>query len=111
MHVYINYTCRLKRNFREGPRSGPHVASVQSAEVRGLLAQFFPNSPSSAVEVTRLMRSAFPDCESQRDTKGQKETFYVGVERQMATPVSTTATTSLEAQLSFRDAQIEIQPG
>ena len=108
MHVYINYTCRLKRNFREGPRSGPHVASVRSAEVRGLLAQFSPNSPSSAVEVTRLMRSAFPDCESQRDTKGQKETFYVGVERQMATPVSTTATTSLEAQLSFRDAQIEI---
>ena len=61
-----------------------------------------------ALVVTRLMRSAFPDCESQRDTKGQKETFYVGVERQMATPVSTTATISLEAQLSFRDAQIKI---
>ena len=91
----------------EGPKTGPHVARVPSAEVRGLLVQFFPHSPSSAVEVTRLTRLAFPDCDSQRDTKGQKQTFYVGVQRRMASLVSN-PTTSLEAELSFKDAQIEI---
>ena len=75
--------------------------------MRGLLAQFFPHSPSSAVEVTRLVRLVFPDCDSQRDTKGQKQTFYVGVQRRMASLVSN-PTTSLEAQLSFKDAQIEM---
>ena len=84
---------------------GPHVASVRSAEVRGLLARFFPHSPSSAVEVTKLIRLAFPTCESQRDTKGLKETFYIGVERYMA---SLGSPTSLEAQLSIKDAQIKM---
>ena len=102
------HTTRLKQNFREGPKTGPHVASVRSAEVRGLLAQVFPHSPSSAVEVTKLMRLAFPACESQRDTKGQKETFYVGVERLMASQLFSTATTSLEVQLSYKDAEIEM---
>ena len=97
---------RLKRNFQEGPKSGPCVARVQSAEVHGLLAQFFPHSPSSAVEVTQLIRLAFPGCESQRDTKGHKETFYVGVERQMASLVS--SSNSVESQLSFKDAQNEM---
>ena len=81
------------------------MASVRSAEVRGLLARFFPHSPSSAVEVTKLIRLAFPSCESQRDTKGLKETFYIGVERYMA---SLGSPTSLEAQLSIKDAQIEM---
>ena len=82
------------------------MANVRSAEVRGLLTHAFPHSPSSAVEVTKLMRLAFPACESKRDTKGNKETFYTGVERQMASP--STPTTSLEAQLNFKDAQIEM---
>ena len=83
------------------------MANVRSAEVRGLLTHAFPHSPSSAVEVTMLMRLAFPACESKRDTKGNKETFYTGFERQMASP--STPTTSLEAQLNFKDAQIEVR--
>ena len=81
------------------------MASVRSAEVRGLLAQFFPHSPSSAVEVTKLIRLAFPTCESQCDTKGLKETYYISVERYMA---SLSSPTSLEVQLSIKDAQIEM---
>ena len=95
------YKSRLKQNFQEGPKTGPHVASVWSAEVRGLLARFFPHSPSSAVEVTkliRLIRLAFPTCESQRDTKSLNETFYIGVEQYMAS-LLIGSPTSLEAQL------------
>ena len=92
----------MKQNFKEGPKSGPHVARVRSAEVHGLLAQCFPHSPSSVVEVTRLMRLAFPDCESQCDTKGHKETFYIGVEYEMAS-LASTPTTSLEAHAQIED--------
>lgn len=107
MHVPIILN-RLKQNFREGPKTGPHVASVRSAEVRGLLAQVFPHSPSSVVEVTKLIRLAFPACESRRDTKGQKETSYVGVEQHIMASLASTPTTSLEVQLRFKDAQIKM---
>ena len=55
------------------------------------------------------MRLAFPGCESQRDIKGHKETFYIGVERQMASLVSSSnPPTSVESQLSFKDDQNEM---
>ena len=59
MHVQIILN-RLKQNFKEVPVTGPHMASVWSAEVHGLLTQAFPHSPNSAVEVTKLMGLAFP---------------------------------------------------
>ena len=77
------------------------MASVQSAEVRGLLPRFFPHSPSSAVEVTKLIRLALPACESQHDTKGLKETFYIGIERYMVSLGS-------PSSIGFKDAQIEM---
>ena len=84
------------------------MASVRSAEVRGLLAQSFPHNPSSAVDISKLIKLAFPGCESKHDTKGQKETFYIGVRREMASLVPTTSATSLDVPLSFERAQNEM---
>ena len=52
---------------------------------------------------------AFPTCESSVITaRGQKETFYVCVQRQTSTIVPTTYTTS---PASFEQAQIEMLKG
>ena len=58
----------------EGPKSRPHVARVRSAEVCGVNGTVFPTW--RAVEITRLMRLAFPDCKS-HVTSYQRPQGYV----------------------------------
>ena len=52
------------------------------------------------------MRLAFPVCESQCDTKGQKETFYVGVEQHMASLAPTPGGT-IDAQIEMLTARVQ----
>ena len=102
------YKSRLKQSFQKVQRQDHMWPVYNQPKYVGYL-QFFSHSPSSAFKVTELIRLKFPACESQRDTKGLKEIFYIGIERYMVSHGS--PTTSLEAQLSFKDTKIEIQPG
>lgn len=74
-------TCRLRRNFKEGPKSGPSLVRVQFSDVHQMMREAFPGDKPSSVEVARLLTSMFPSCEAKRDTKGKKEMFYIGLER------------------------------
>lgn len=72
------------------------MVRVKFTDIHQLLLEAFPDDTCSSVEVSRLVRSAFPAAQVKRETKGKKETFYIGMERCCAGPSSEC---SLEASL------------
>ena len=90
--MYI--VCRLKRNFKEGPKSGPSMVRVRFAEVHQMILEAFPGNNTSSVEVARLLVATFPGCEAKRDTKGKREMFYIGIERVPAESAGTSGSSS-----------------
>ncbi len=96
MHNIIskkNFYTRLQRNLIEGPTAGPHISRIRFFELQEMILEAFPTDSCSAVEVSRLLHSAFPSALVKRETKGKKETYYIGVERFVG---SLTSTESLE---------------
>lgn len=83
----------------EGPTSGPHMVRVKFSDVHEMLLEAFPGDRSSPPEVSRLLRAAFPSVQAKRDTKGKRETFYLGLEVRCSPP-SAPSSASLEMQLS-----------
>lgn len=105
---------RLRRNFKEGPKSGPSMVWVRFSDVHQMILEAFPGNHTSSVEVAKLLRATFPSTESRRSTKGKKEMLYIGLERRCSGSTTSSVssqdvTYSLPMDVQLRHERSKVQ--
>ena len=105
-HICVYKHDRLRRNFKEGPKSGLSMVRVQFSDVHQMILEAFPGNTTSSVEVAKLLTATFPSSERKRETKGKKEVFYVGIERGPSGSGSKSNLSSREVTIFPMDVQL-----